>query len=243
MPLGIIGFGRLGALLTRHLAADCAIKVHEKRPGFAASIKAAGGEPASLAEVCRQDVVVPCVPIAGFEGVLRQVRGLLRPGTLVVDVCSVKERPVRLMKALLPRAVEILATHPNFGPDSAAESLGGRQVAVCRVRIAPERYRRVKAFLERKGLELVEMTPKEHDKRMASSLLLTHFIGRALVGFGARPTGMDTEGFKRLLRILQTVSNDSWQLFEDMNRYNAYAPAMRRRFQASLRSVDRRVSR
>jgi prephenate dehydrogenase len=76
---------------------------------------------------------------------------------------------------------------------------------------------------------------------MASSLLLTHFIGRGLLEYGARPTGIDTEGYKRLLRILQTVQNDTSQLFRDMNRYNAFAPAMRRRFLAALRRVDRRV--
>jgi prephenate dehydrogenase len=78
---------------------------------------------------------------------------------------------------------------------------------------------------------------------MASSLLLTHFIGRSLIAFGAKPTGMDTNGYKRLLQILETVQNDSWQLFQDMNRYNVFAPAMRRRFLAALQATDRKVKR
>lgn len=202
-----------------------------------------GARPATLEEACRQDVVVPCVPIADFEPLMRRIGGLLEPDALVVDVCSVKEHPVRVMRDLLPRSVEILATHPNFGPDSAAESLQGRQVAVCKVRIQPRRYRRVRAALEEKGLRLLEMTPREHDRRMASSLVLTHFIGRGLIAYGAEPTGIDTEGYMRLLRILQTVQNDTWQLFHDMNLYNAYAPAMRKRFLAALASVDRKVRR
>ncbi|MBI2385133.1 MAG: prephenate dehydrogenase/arogenate dehydrogenase family protein [Elusimicrobia bacterium] len=240
--MGIIGFGRLGALLTRHFAREHEIKVYDKRR-VSRRVRALGAEPAPLAEVCRQEVVVPCVPIAAFEPLLRRIRGLLRADALVVDVCSVKEHPVRAMKRLLPRSVEILGTHPNFGPDSAAESLRGRQIAVCKVRIGAERYARVKRAFERKGLELVEMTPREHDRRMATSLVLTHFIGRGLLDYGARPTGIDTEGYKRLLRILQTVQNDTAQLFRDMNRYNAYAPAMRRRFLAALRRVDARVRR
>lgn len=242
MKIGIIGFGRLGALLTRHFAGEHELKVFDTRR-VARKVRALGAEPAPLAEVCRQEVVVPCVPIAEFEALLRRIRGLLRPDALVVDVCSVKEHPVRVMKRLLPRSVEILATHPNFGPDSAAESLKDRQIAICKVRISRSRYSSVKRAFERKGLELVEMTPREHDRRMASSLVLTHFIGRGLLEYGARPTGIDTEGYKRLLRILQTVQNDSAQLFRDMNRYNAFAPAMRRRFLAALRRVDRRVRR
>jgi prephenate dehydrogenase len=104
-------------------------------------------------------------------------------------------------------------------------------------------YNRAKKALQRKGLDVIEMTPREHDRRMASSLVLTHFIGRSLVAYGAKPTGVDTEGYKRLLRILETVQNDSWELFEDMNRYNSFAAPMRRRFAAALKATDRRVRR
>jgi hypothetical protein len=39
------------------------------------------------------------------------------------------------------------------------------------------------------------------------------------------------------------VQNDSWQLFEDMNRFNAYAAPMRRRFLTALKTTERRVAR
>ncbi|MBI3505903.1 MAG: prephenate dehydrogenase/arogenate dehydrogenase family protein [Proteobacteria bacterium] len=240
--MGVVGFGRLGRLLVGHFAKEHRIRVHDVRLD-ARAVRKLGAVPATLAEACAQDVIVPCVPIGELEGVLRRMRGLLRPGALVVDVCSVKERPVAAMKRWLPKGVDILGTHPNFGPDSAAESLRGRQIAVCKVRIAAERWRKVRRVLESKGLEIVEMTPREHDRRMASSLLLTHFIGRSLIDFGARSTGIDTEGYKRLLRILQTVQNDSWELFQDMNRFNAYAAPMRRDWLASMARIDRKVRR
>lgn len=240
MTVGLIGFGRLGKLLTRYFARDFRIHVYDTamEPG---RVRAAGALPATLADACRQDVVVLCVPMAAFEGLVRRIKGLLRPGALVVDTCSVKEHPVKVMRRLLPRDVSILATHPNFGPDSAAESLEGRKLVVCRVRVTDACWRRARRALERKGLEVVAMSPREHDRRMASSLVLTHFVGRGLIGYGARTTGVDTEGYKRLLRILETVQNDTWQLFRDMNRYNAYAGPMRRRFLRALGAVDRGV--
>ena len=61
------------------------------------------------------------------------------------------------------------------------------------------------------------------------------------MAYGAKTTGVDTEGYKRLLRILETVQNDSWELFVDMNRFNRHAAPMRRRLLASLTAVDRRV--
>jgi prephenate dehydrogenase len=239
---GLIGFGRIGRLLARHFARDLKIFVYDPKLDPRAA-RAAGATPATLAEACAQDVVVLCVPIAAFEGLTRRIKGLVRPGALVVDVCSVKEHPVRAMRRHLPKSVSLLATHPNFGPDSAADSLQGRKIVLCRVRMKDADYRRAKRALQGKGLEVVEMTPREHDRRMASSLVLTHFIGRSLIAYGAKPTGVDTEGYKRLLRILETVQNDSWELFEDMNHYNAFAAPMRRRFLAALRATDRRVAR
>ena len=240
MNVGVIGFGRIGRLLVRHFARDAKLFVFDVKRD-ARKVRALGATPATLAEACAQDVVVLCVPIAAFEGLTRRIKSLLRPDALVVDVCSVKEHPVRAMKRHLPKSVSLLATHPNFGPDSAADSLRGRKIVLCKVRMKNADYIRAKRALERKGLDVVEMTPREHDRRMASSLVLTHFIGRSLVAYGAKTTGVDTEGYKRLLRILETVQNDSWQLFQDMNRFNAFAAPMRRRFLAAMRATDRRV--
>ena len=242
MTVGLIGFGRIGRLLARHFARDARIFVSDVKLD-ARKVRALGAVPATLAEACAQDVVVLCVPIAAFEGLTRRIKTLLRPGALVVDACSVKEHPVRAMKRHLPKNVSLLATHPNFGPDSAADSLKGRKIILCKIRMRNADYHRAKRALRRKGLDIVEMTPREHDRRMASSLVLTHFIGRSLVAYGAKPTGVDTEGYKRLLRILETVQNDSWQLFEDMNRFNAFAAPMRRRLLAAMRATDRRVRR
>lgn len=242
MTLGLIGFGRLGRLLVRYFAKDYAIKVFDRRPR-PGQVRAAGAEAASLQEVCASNIVIPCVPIAAFEDVIKSIRGLLQPGALVIDACSVKEHPVKVMRRWLPKTVGILGTHPNFGPDSAPDSLRGHKLVVCKVRVSETLYRKAMKPWKDKGLEIVEMSPAEHDERTAGSLVLTHFIGRGLIAYGAKTSGVDTEGYKRLLRILQTVQNDSWRLFEDMNRYNAYAGPMRRRFLRSLRSIHGKVSR
>lgn len=240
--VGVIGFGRLGRLLVKHFAYDARLFVSDPKLDKRLARKL-GATPVSFADACAQDIVVLCVPMAEFEGVVKKMRPFVKPGALVVDTCSVKEHPVRVMKRWLPKSVELLATHPNFGPDSAAESLKGRKLVLCRVRMTAARYAAAKRVLSRKGLELVEMTPRDHDRRMASSLVLTHFIGRSLIAYGAKTTGVDTEGYKRLLRILETVQNDSWQLFADMNRFNAGAAPMRKRFVNALKSVDAKVRR
>jgi prephenate dehydrogenase len=123
------------------------------------------------------------------------------------------------MRKALPETVSILATHPMFGPDSAATSLRERKIVLCRERVPEGRYRRIKSYLSGKGLVLIEATADEHDRQIAVSLALTHTIGRSLSAFGARDLPIDTEGYRRLLHILGVVEHDTWQLFQDMNTY------------------------
>ena len=238
--IGIIGFGRFGKLAARYLAEEFEVVVYH-RTEKSAEITRAGARAASLETVCRQDIVIPCVPISVFQEVLQDIAPLLRPDALVVDVCSVKEYPVRLMTDILPQTVSILATHPMFGPDSASDSLEGGKICLCEVRIAKKKCRNIKAYLESKGLVVVEATPQEHDEQIATSLSLTHFIGRTLSEYGAKQLDIDTEGYKRLLHILEVVERDTWQLFLDMHHYNGYAKEKRIAFMDVMQDINSRL--
>jgi len=43
------------------------------------------------------------------------------------------------------------------------------------------------------------------------------------------------------MKILETVENDSWQLFLDMNKYNPYAKVTRDRFLKSMNDINSKV--
>jgi prephenate dehydrogenase len=239
--IGIVGYGRFGKLTARYLSQDRSVVVYRRRETtgepWEARVRFAG-----LAETCRQPVVILTVPISAMEAVLGEVAPLLKPGALVVDVCSVKELPIRWMREALPVGVSILATHPMFGPDSAADSLEGRKIVLCRERLPERLYRLVRRYLSGRGLAVIEAGAEEHDRQIAVSLALTHFIGRSLSGFGARGLAIDTEGYRRLLHILGVVENDTWQLFHDMHRYNAYAAETRRAFMDAMAAIERRLA-
>ena len=235
--IGIIGFGRFGRLMARYLSRDSQVRGHDPCVSPEA-IAAVGAVPASIGEVCRNDIVILAVPISHLQGLLSAIRPHLQPGSLVVDVCSVKEQPVRWMQELLPETVDILGTHPMFGPDSAADSLEGRKIVLCTVRIDAKRFEKVRHYLGSKGLVLIETSAEDHDRQIAVSLALTHTIGRSLALFGARPQAIDTEGYQRLLRILDVVENDTWQLFEDMNRFNPYAQDARQAFITAMHAIE-----
>jgi prephenate dehydrogenase len=235
--IGIIGFGRFGKLTAQYLAADFDVRVYDPAD-LAAAIRRTGAHRSSLKTVCGCEVVILCVPIRAMRNVLRQIASLLDENVLVVDVCSVKEYPVKWMQALLPERASILATHPMFGPDSASGSLQGRKIFLNPVRITEKAYRKIKTFLAARGLIIIEGSARQHDEQIAVSLALTHFIGRTLSEFGAPALEIDTEGYQRLRQILEVVENDTWQLFVDMHRYNPYAKEKRRAFMDIAKKIN-----
>ena len=237
MEIGLIGFGRFGQLSVKYLSRDFPVFV-SSRSAPADAIRSVGGEPASLEEVCRKDIVIPTVPISTFEETIKTIAPLLRRN-LLVDACSVKEYPVEIMTRFVPEDTQILATHPMFGPDSAGESLAGQKIVLSQVRIQPDRYQQIRSYLQGLGLQVIETTPANHDRQIARSQVLTHFIGRGLSLFGAQAVEIDTEGYKRLLTILEIVGNDTSQLFSDLNKYNKYAPETRQAFIRALTAIDR----
>lgn len=245
MKLGIIGLGRLGKLLTRYLAQDADVLVFD--PKFSAmelSTEASklGATAASFEETCACPIVIPCVPIGHFEEVIQQMVPHLKAGTLVADVCSVKELPSEIMQKHLGPDIYLLATHPMFGPDSARHTVFGRKIVLYNLRTPEKLYQNIKGYLEGHGLKIVEATPTEHDKQIAKTLVLTHFIGRTLIDFKASPQSIDTKGHRRLIKILDQVENDSIELFLDMNKYNRFAKSVREDFMSSMGRIDQLLS-
>jgi len=238
--IGIIGFGRFGKLTAGYLAEDFEVLVFNPTDK-SAEIKKTGARKASLEKVCQQKIVILCVPISTFEQVLVEIGPLLKKDVLVVDVCSVKVYPAQWMKKSLPETVSILATHPIFGPDSAADSLKGRKIFLSPIRITKKQYQKIKTYLASKELILIESTPEDHDEQIATSLALTHFIGRTLSAFGAAARNIDSEGYKRLLHILDVVEHDTWQLFYDMHQYNPYAKEKRAAFIQAMQNINERL--
>lgn len=241
MKIGLIGFGRLGKLIAGRLVQDAEVYIYDIED-FSNEIKAIGAKPSTLQEVCSCPMVIPFVPMSAFQNVLKKMAPHLNKDTLVIDVCSVKAKPVQWMKETLPDHVSILGTHPMFGPDSAKNTLYGAKIVLTPIRIEDEVLQNIKSYLGDHGLKVIESTPEEHDKQIAHSLLLTHFLGRSLMDFGAESLEIDTKGYRRLMKILQTVENDSWQLFEDMNRYNPYAEETRLDFIKSLNNIHQKVT-
>ncbi len=230
--VGIIGLGRFGAFWATVLSHGYTVY------GYNRSIPAA--PPCtllSLEEICALPVIFICVPMRSVPAMLEKMEPYLAPGTLVVDTCSVKMEPVRWMREILPETVNILATHPMFGPESAKEGLSGLPLMMHPVRMESAQYDEWAHFFRSLGLMVVEITPEEHDRQAAMSQALTHMIGRTLSTMKIEETPIGTLWYRKLLAICRQVEKDSPELFLDMQNLNPYASQMRTDFENAWKEV------
>lgn len=218
--VAIIGYGRFGRLAAHYLKKYVRVFVYDKK-----KIKnlERGISQVSLKEAAQKAVVILAVPINKLQPTLHSIALLLHHSTLVIDVCSVKEQPIRWMKSILPKHVSILGTHPLFGPDSAQKSMKGRTIVFCPVRISKAQLAFLTNALKQAGLNVVHMSAQRHDKVMATTLFLTQFVGHALGRLSLPSSGVSTQNYDYLRAIIQTSKHDTQELFRDMYRYNNYA--------------------
>ncbi len=236
--VGLIGYGRFGRLAARYIAAGADVIVYETR-GMVPVATGKRIRRGTLAQAAAQPVVVLAVPVSALRRVLRRMSVHLSPGALVVDVCAVKVLPVRWMKEILPPSVSVLGTHPLFGPESDTGTLRGQRIVLCPARITPGRLRALRRAAVRKGLSVHLMSPREHDRLMADTLLASQYAGRLIAAAKVRRHAWSTGSYEHLKALVAIAENDSIQLFQDMMRYNPFGGAMVRALGKAHRTISR----
>ena len=230
MSVGIFGTGRFGSFWATELARTTTVLTYSRTPRPAPP----GCRSATIEELGGCDAVMLCVAISAVEEALSALLPHLAPGTVVMDTCSVKVHPAKVMDRLVPQANPVIATHPMFGPDSAGQGVTGLPLVFAPVRASGATAEDWRRFFRGMGLRVLEMTPDEHDREAAMTQGVTHFLGRVLADMDLRPSEMATMGYRKLLEVMEQTCNDPYQLFHDLQRYNPYTSQMRTRLQESL---------
>ncbi|SDX94875.1 prephenate dehydrogenase [Ruegeria halocynthiae] len=227
--LGIVGFGAFGQLAALHLGQHFEISAYDPSPGLATVAKQLGVRLTSVHAVSQADVILIAAPMSSFEQVVSEIAVACKPGALIVDVGSVKVVPAEIMRRLLPNHVDIVATHPLFGPQSAGTGIEGLKIAVCPIQ--GTRHARLAAFLHKAlGLNVIMTTPEYHDQELAVIQGLTHLIAKVLLRMGPLPTRMTTKSFDLLSDAISMVQHDAPEVFEAIETANPYAETVRRQF-------------
>ncbi|MDB5423273.1 MAG: tyrA [Phenylobacterium sp.] len=226
--LALIGFGQFGQLAAKVLKSHFDVLVTDTAPDGPAAAQAMGVGFGSLEQAARRDVVIVAVPVVSMRAVFAALAPHLRPGALVVDVGSVKMLPAQWMAEILPAHVDLVATHPLFGPQSARAGLKDLRLVVCPIR--GERHERVAEFGRALGLTVTVTTPEEHDREMAYVQALTHLIGRSLVNLGIPDEQLKTASYQHLLELCSLIGADTFELFTAIQTQNPFAAEVARAF-------------
>jgi prephenate dehydrogenase len=117
-------------------------------------------------------IVILAVPIENTPETIIEIAPHLKPGSLLMDVTSVKEEPAKIMEEHVPEGVEYLPTHPMFGP--RVRSLDGQVVVLTPIKKG-KWFENVVKFLKKENAHLIETTPQIHDQMMSIVQGLTHF--------------------------------------------------------------------
>lgn len=235
--IGIIGYGRLGQLMSDIVKNDFRLLYFDRDPtrlpdGVDNDLRAAAGA----------DVIFICVPILYFEEAVAAVQPHISPETVILDMCSVKMYPTQIMQRYFSSA-QILPAHPMFGPCAVEENNGfeGLPFVLCPT---ADTHRDITAYwhayLQDKGLQVHRMTCEEHDKCTAYSLCLTHYIAH-LIKPVIVSTDIDAKTTCKLHEIVQVCCANAPELFEGLMAYNPFVRDMRRALKESFEKIEQQL--
>jgi len=176
------------------------------------------------------DVVMLSVPIAKVVTITRDIAPHLRPEAALMDITSVKQRPVDTM--LKAFAGEVVGTHPLFGPQE--KSIAGRTVVLCPGR-GEGWLNWIKNLLEQAGARVKVTSATEHDRLMAVVQGLSHFVlialEKSIRQLGVSPQDLEdysTPTFATLHRLARRLLSQDAQLYACIQLANpANRPALR----------------
>jgi len=175
----------------------------------------------------KMDIIIFCNSINSFEEVISKIKNmnpLFFNDKLIVDVLSVKEYPYDIYKKYNIYE-NILLTHPMFGPNSVNQNelWDNKKFVYYPVNIKLHNlYNIFMDFLNYTKCKLILMDPFEHDKFVAESQFITHFIGKSLKELNLKTTPINTLNYDNLLNLIENIGNDSFELFKGMAIKNNY---------------------
>jgi prephenate dehydrogenase len=180
MKTAILGAGKMGVWFANYCKqnGDTVILADRKKEKLAKMQKELGVETADFAEaVQKADRVMICVSISAFEETVKKIAASVHENQPVMDICSIKEYPVKIMHEHLKDAL-VLGTHPVFGPGS--NGVKHKAYVLTPTNSKEQAYAEsFQKWLVKEEAHVFIMSPQKHDQLMTMVLGLPHFLGLA----------------------------------------------------------------
>ncbi len=223
MKVAIIGAGKMGKWFTKFFLeeGDSVIVSSRSKEKLLKMSDEFGVEVADNVDAVKgSDMVLICVPLKNFEDVVKEIHSSIRPGQVVMDICSIKETPVKIMHRYVTTGTT-LGTHPVFGP--GAKSIKNQNYILTplgdRERVFAENF---KSWLEERQANVFIMSPRKHDELMSVVLGFPHFIGlvvcETLLDYSNFPEVKRVAGasYRMLLTLAEAVASEDTEFYTSL---------------------------
>src|SRR3990170_2836296 len=126
------------------------------------------------AEIKTSNIIMISVPINITEKTIKEIAPKAPSGSLLMDITSIKTGPMDAMLKYAPEDVEILGTHPMFGP--SIPDIRGQIVIFTPIEGRSTKWLPIiRSLYEDNGAHIEILHASEYDRMMAVVQGLTHF--------------------------------------------------------------------
>ncbi len=209
--VGLIG-GSLGLRIRQKKLADKVVGVVRRKASLQKVLdsKAVDEVTTDLAEgIGRSEIVVIATPVGSIVEQVKSIVPLVKPGTVITDVGSVKAEIISSVEKTLPKGIFFVGGHPlagseKSGVENARADLFDKTVAILTTtpKTNPRAFRKIRDLWEGLGIEVRVLSPNDHDLILARTSHIPHLTAFALVA--ALQNGDESfvaSGFKDTTRI------------------------------------------
>lgn len=236
--IGIVGLGLIGGSLAlscrRRWPRSLVVGVDRndvlEQAMLRHAIDVAADDLGMLADV---DLVVLCAPVEACIGMLPELRALLKPGTIVSDVCSTKRAIVAAAREHLGDEAQFVGGHPFAGAARAGiayampDLFNARPWLLTAAGDAPrdlDACARLEEWVSALGARPRRMSAEEHDRVMAALSHLPQVVASSLMqvvgeAAGAESLALAGRGLRDTTRLASSpgdVWSDVWTTNHDM---------------------------
>jgi len=161
------------------------------------------------------DLIVVATPVGVIVELIKKMVPLLKKGTIITDVGSVKKKIVEKVEGFIPESLYFVGGHPIAGTENAGYEASfstlfeGRKCILTPVDTTHQKaLEKMKELWVSVGSHVVCMDSNEHDKIFAAVSHLPHIIAYSMVnslltieGFEKNILSFSAGGFKDFTRI------------------------------------------
>lgn len=164
------------------------------------------------------DLIMVSVSLGETGAVLKKVRDLIPPGKKICDIASLKSEAVQILSTY-PQHSTVASVHPLFGPGSPG--FRGKKVIIVTVESREKESHFFHTFFEEQGAEVTVSDAITHDRMMALTLSLPHFLGylfssMVFLNSSERMHSFEGTSFTYLLTLSKAVLSEDPLFYFDL---------------------------